>query len=115
MTAVSFRPDRNLGLLRFTWQNIASLPQIPAIYVFWFPNRNGFTNRCLYVGQPLTLRGRLLQHWTSSQNKALRRWIRAYGPDLAFEFRPSTPNRLIEDEKRFIQKFHPETNIQGVP
>ena len=115
MTAVSFSPDRNLGVLRFTYQNIASLPQIPAIYWFWFPNRNGFIDRCLYVGQSAALRGRLLQHWQSSSNRALQRWIRAYGGDLAFEFRKSAPDRLIEDERRFIRQLHPETNIQGVP
>lgn len=108
MTPVSFSRRRTLQQIAFTHLNIEDVPQEPGIYILWFKSR------CLYVGQSQNLRGRLTQHWQKSHNEGLRLWIDAYRADLRFDYRETEPERLIHEERRFIRRLHPETNINLV-
>lgn len=108
MTAVSFSRNREPARLRFTYQNIESVPSDPGIYTLWFKRR------CLYVGRSENLRERLTQHWRHSHNETLRLWIEGYRPELRFEYRLTPPVRLSTVEEHLIQRLQPETNIQLV-
>lgn len=76
------------------------------VYIFWF------TNMCLYVGKTdRSLKDRLREHWGLCHNDELKKWIKAYGPRLDFQW------QCVDDvkstravEQLYINKLGPLAN-----
>jgi hypothetical protein len=78
----------------------------PGVYVFWFGRV------CIYVGKTdRSIRERLREHWGVCHNDQLRRWIKAYGPKLYFQWQCINELEVSRTvEQMYIEKFGPLTN-----
>lgn len=81
------------------------------VYAFWC-RVNG---RCIYVGKAerQSIKDRLMQEWSNSHNKTLKRWIATFGEHLDICYLPvSRQNRIDRTETTLIKLWNPEANIR---
>jgi len=90
----------------FSRANIEHIvPTGPGIYIFWSKKF------CIYVGQSISLRNRLLQHWSSCHNRDLKIWIAATGKELCINFYDIPIENLTDTEQRYMDRLQPHLNL----
>ncbi len=78
----------------------------PGVYVFWF------NKVCIYVGKSdRPVKERLREHWTSCHNDELKKWIKALGSKLEFQWEClGEITKIRSKEQYYIDSFKPLTN-----
>lgn len=91
----------------WSYQNITDLQDtICGIYSFWCRHNR----RCIYIGQAVNIGKRLKDHWRGSHNATLWKWIKAFGRHLDVYYAEVSETSLNAEERRLIEKYHPEAN-----
>ena len=80
-----------------------NIPSESGIYFFWSKKF------CVYIGQAVNLRERLLTHWSKSHNEDLNIWIRAIGINLCINYELVSRD-LSNAEQTFIDRYQPHLN-----
>lgn len=96
------------------YRNMYTIPEhIQGVYVFC----NRHNGKCLYIGESLGIKRRFHEHWKDTHSDGLKMWLEGCPESITVCCWEVKGDKmwLKRVQDRLIYKWHPETNIQGVP
>ena len=91
---------------QWSYRLIDSAPDKGGVYAFWCRS-NG---RCIYVGQAMSIRKRLSNHWKNAHSDKLHLWLKVFANELDLCYTLTNNERIERFERRLIKRWKPEAN-----